>query len=210
MSLVTGTPVGSVTTQEDLFVDSAPSIYFQDYTANPLKNPDASGFYWGLSGTSTYGVYEIGCPSDVSFADNVTANDILCDSVGMKGTIQQRNSIDLTFTIQSFFPMSVLSRLLNGGPVSTVAPVSEFGLGTIDNTKYWHVYTPRVYDTVAGDYVWLYLHKCQFIGGWNIATPFGAPWKLTGLKLRAFADTNKPSTQQFGVVGRADLSVATP
>ena len=71
MALVTGTPIGNINTSEDIYVDSAPTLWFQDYNADPLNNPDADGFYWGLSGTTAYPVMELGCLGDVSFADNI-------------------------------------------------------------------------------------------------------------------------------------------
>lgn len=87
MPLVTGTPIGTLTTQEDLFLEGAPTIYFQRYEASELNNPDASLMYWGLSGSAIYPVYEIGCPADVTFGDNMTMNDVLCDNLGVKDTI---------------------------------------------------------------------------------------------------------------------------
>jgi len=53
----------------------------------------------------------------------------------------------------------------------------------------------------------IHLHKCKFVDAWTINMPFGNPWTLTGLKLRAFADTTKSTTQQFGVMLRSDASV---
>ena len=44
-SLVTGTPIGSLTVQEDIYLEGAPTIFVQDYNADPLFNPDADGFY---------------------------------------------------------------------------------------------------------------------------------------------------------------------
>lgn len=209
MALVTGTPVGSLTSQESLFLDSAPSIYFQDSRATPLKNPDADGFYWGLSGTTTYPAFEVGCPSEISFAENVTITDVLCDTIGVAATIQQRNYVEFALTIQSFFPLTVLTKMLKGGTVTQTAPTEKFGFGPINNAIFWHLYTPRVYDTAAGDYVWLYFHKAMFVDAWTISMSFGQPWKATGIKLRAYADSTKPSDQSFGMFGRADASVIT-
>lgn len=207
MALVTGTPLGTITTQEDLFLEGAPTIYIQRYEAPLLNNPDAASFYWGLSGSSTYPVYEIGCPSDVSFADNVTMNDVLCDNVGVKDTVQQRNFYELSLSIKSFFPLSVLTQLLGGGTVVASSPKTYMPLGKYNNAVYWHVYAPKVYDEVAGDYVWIQLHKCKFVDATTINMSFGTPWTLTGLKLRAFVDATKPAAQQFGMFGRSDLSV---
>jgi len=207
MSLVTGTPIGNLDLQEDLYLEGAPSIYFQDYAANPLYNPDADGFYWGLSGTSTYPVYEIGCPVDVNLTENLTMNDVRCDNVGVKDTIQQRNYLELTMTVQSLMPFQTLTHLVKGGAVTQTAPTTKFGLGPINQDKKYMVYCPKVYDETTGDYIVIHLHKAKFVDAWTLATPFGSPWQLTGIKLRAFADTTKPTAQRFGVFMRADASV---
>lgn len=55
-ALVTGTPIGNLESAEDIYLEGAPTIYFQDATASPLSNPDSDGFYWGLSGTTTFPV----------------------------------------------------------------------------------------------------------------------------------------------------------
>jgi len=208
MALVTGTPVGTTTSSEDVYIDSAPNIYIQDRTAGPWYNPDSDGFYWQLSGTSSYPVYEIGCPVDVSFSENLTINDVLCDNVGVKATIQQRNYLQLTFTVKTFFPLSTLRILLKGGAVTETAPTQKFGFGPVNNNTFWQVYCPRVYDTDAGDYVWIHMHKCQFVDAFTIAMPFGDQWNVA-VQLRGYADTVKPSAQQFGMFGRADASVIT-
>lgn len=210
MSLVTGTPMGSLTVQEDTYLEGAPTIYIQDAQASVLKNPDALGFYWGLSGTSTYPVYELGCVAGVSLTENLTMNDVLCDNVGVKDTLRQRNYIEFQFGVQSFFPLAVLRHIFGGGQVSTTAPTSGFGIGKLNNNQYWHVYAPKVYDEDAGDYVVLHLHRAKFVDAWTINMSFGTPWQMTGLKLRGFVDSTKPAAQQFGVFLRNDLSVATP
>ena len=48
MALVTGTPLGTINSQEDIYLEGSPNIYFQDAEAPPLFNPDADLFYWGL------------------------------------------------------------------------------------------------------------------------------------------------------------------
>jgi hypothetical protein len=209
MALVTGTPVGNLTQQEDVFLEGAPTVYFQDATANPLNNPDADGFYWGLSGTTSYPAYQIGCLTDVSLADNLTINDVLCDNVGVKSTIQQRNYIEFVMSVQSFFPLTVLRHILKGGAVTETAPTEKFGFGQVNNNVYWMVYAPKVYDTDVGDYVWQHFHRCQFVDAWTINMTFGTPWQATGVRLRAFVDENYPAAQQFGMWGRADASVIT-
>ena len=41
MTLATGTPLGTIISQEALYIEGAPTIFFQDYRANPLNNPEA-------------------------------------------------------------------------------------------------------------------------------------------------------------------------
>ena len=207
MALVTGTPLGTLTSSEELYLEGAPYIYYQDFDMTPLFNPDDDGFYWGLSGTTAYPVYELGCVSDVSLSENLTMNDVLCDNIGVKSTIQQRNYIEFSFSFQQPFPLENLSPVLKGGVVTETSPTQKFGFGSIDQNVYYMVYCPKVYDTTAGDYVWLHLNKASFVDAFTINMGFGNPWQVTGIKLRAFADTDKPSTMQFGMFGRSDLSV---
>lgn len=209
MTLVTGSPLGTLTTQESLYAYGAPNVYIQDATALPLYNPDAQSFYWGLSGTATYNVFEIGCPTDVSFSENLTITDVLCDNLGVVATVQQRNYVEFTMSVQSLFPLSTLRILLKGGAntQTTANHTAKFGFGPIDNNQFWHLYCPKVYDETYGDYIWLYFHKCQFVDAWSIGMSWGNPWKLTGIKLRGYADSTKPSAQSFGMMGRSDLSV---
>ncbi len=209
MALVTGTPLGNLDLQEDIYLEGAPTIYIQDNAANPLYNPDSNGFYWGLSGTSTYPAYELGCVTDVSLSENLTMNDVLCDNVGVKDTVQQRNYLEWTLSIQSFFPLATLRHLLGFSAVTTdgAAHTETFGLGKINNNQYWMVYSPKVYDEDVGDYVMFHFHRAKFVDAWTINMPFGDQWQATGLKIRAFVDTNKPAAQQFGVMLRSDASV---
>lgn len=209
MALVTGTPLGTITSQESLYVYNAPSIYFQDATATPLSNPDADGFYWGLSGTATYPVFEVGCPNGVSFTENLTTNDVLCDNVGVSNVIMARNSIDVVFQIQTMFPLSVIRHMLKGGTVSknTGTKTEKFGFGQPNNNLFFHVYTPKVYDETNGDYVWMYFDRARFVDAWTINANFGQNWSIQGLKLRAFANTARPAAQYFGMMGRCDADV---
>lgn len=206
MALITGSAMGTLTQQEDIYLDGAPTIFFQDYDAGPMYNPDSDSHYWQLSGTASYPVYEIGCVTDVSLSEDITINDVLCDNVGVKSSIQQRTYMEFSFSIQSFFPLSVLTHLLKGGTVTETAPTEKFAFEQIDNTVYWAVWAPKVYDTSAGDYVGIQLHKAQFVEAFTIDMAFGTPWTATGLRLRAFADTSKTPTQ-FATFIRSDASV---
>jgi len=208
MAMITGSAIGSLTQQEDIYLEGAPTLFFQRYEAGPWYNPDANGFYWQLSGTAAYPVYEVGCLSDVSVADDITSNNVLCDNIGVKATIEQRNYVETTFTLKSFFPFDVLTHILRGGAVTDSSPTSQFGLGQVNNNVYWQAYWPKVYDTSVGDYVALYLAKCQFVGAFNISMTFGDAWSMP-VTLRGVADSTKPAAQAFGSFVRSDLSVIT-
>jgi hypothetical protein len=173
-----------------------------------MYNPDGNGYYWQLSGTAAYPVYEIGCVTDVSLSEDITINDVLCDNVGVKSSIQQRNYVEFNFSIQSFFPLSVLTYLLKGGVPTEAAPLEFFEMGQIDNSQYWAVWCPKVYDTSVGDYLGIQLHKAQFVEPFTVDMAFGTPWTATGLRLRAFIDTTK-TPDQFATWVRADASVIT-
>lgn len=199
-----GTASGAYFAQEELYLEGAPTIFFQDYDAGPMYESP----YWQISGTPTYPVYEIGCVTDVSLSEDITINDVLCDNVGVKSTIQQRNYLEITFSLQSFFPLSVLTKILNGGTLTETAPIEWFAFEQIDNTQYWAVWCPKVYDTSVGDYVGIQLHKAQFVEAFTIDMTFGQPWTATGLRLRAYIDTSK-TPNQFATFMRADASVIT-
>ena len=199
-----GTASGAYFSQEDLYLEGAPTIFFQDYDAGPMYDSP----YWQISGTPTYPIYEVGCVTDVSLTEDLTMNDVLCDNVGVKSTIQQRNFIEFNFTIQSFFPLTVLTKILNGGTVTEATPIEWFAIEAIDNTVYWQAWCPKVYDTSVGDYIGIQLHKAQFVDAFTIDMTFGQPWKATGLKFRAFIDTSK-TPNQFATIVRADASVIT-
>lgn len=207
MPLVTGTPLGTITSQEELYVEGAPYIYFQDSRANPLNNPDGNGYYWGLSGTAAYPVYLIGCVQDVSLTEGVTMNDVRCDTIGVKDTIQKRNYVEFNLTILSQLPLTVLRHLLNLGAVpATGAGYEKVGIGGIDNTQKYMVYAPKVYDEINGYWLLFHLHKAKLVDAWTINMKYGEAWTTTGLKFRAFADDTKLSTMRFGTIARFDLS----
>lgn len=206
MALVTGTPLGTVVSQEDLYIEGAPYIYIQSYLATPLNNPDSSGYYWGMSGTTPYPVKNLGCVLDVSLTEGLTMNDVRCDTVGVKDTIQRRDYVELTLTISSLFPLSIAADLMNLSTATVGSDLEKVGIGAINNNKHFMVYMPKVYDEDAGDYLVIHLHKAKFVDAWTIDMKSGEPWQLTGLKIRAYADTTKPSTQQFGTFVRSDVS----
>lgn len=206
MALITGTPLGNVLSQDETYIEGAPNIYIQQTEATPLKNPDADGFYWGMSGTTAYPVFSIGCVQDVTLSEGVTMNAIRCDAVGDKGMIQRRDYVEFNFKILSLFDLATLRHLLNLSSVTSAAGVEKVGIGTINNNRYYMAYAPRVYDPDTGDYVLFHLHRCQFVDAWTIDMKGGEAWSVSGLKLRAFADESKPTAQMFGTIVRADVS----
>jgi len=207
MTLVTGTPLGTITSQTEIYIEGAPNVYFQDATATPLNNPDSDGYYWGLSGTSTYPVYQLSCYTDVALGEDLTVNAVRCDTVGDKSAIQKRNYIELTLTVSTLFPLTVLSHILNiSTPKVGLTDLEKAGIGKVNNNRYYMVYLPKVYDDDTGDYVLFHLHRAQFVDAWSIAMTSGENWNVSGIRLRGYADETKPDGQTFGVIVRADPS----
>lgn len=209
MALVTGTPVGNVVSQEDIYLEGAPTVFFQDYDANLLQNPDSDGFYYGLSGTSTYPVYELACISDISLTEDLTINDVLCDTVGVKDTIQQRNYVEFQFTVKSLFPLTNMRDVLKLSAVTqnTSEGMEKMGIGRVNNADFFHVWSPAVYNQDNGDMLAIHFHKAKFVEAFTVDMPYGEQWSVTGIRLRAYADTTKPAAQQFGMFLRVDPSV---
>jgi hypothetical protein len=203
-SLVTGSAVGNVVSQEELYLEGAPFIYFQDDRANPLFNPDAQNYYWGLSGTTTYPAYLLGCIQDVSLTEGVTMNDVRCDTVGVKDTIQKRDYVEFQLTVLSQLPLTVLRHIMNLSVPSTGAGFETAGIGQINNSQHYHVYAPKVYDADAAGWLMFHLHKAKFVDAWTLNTVYGGSWTLTGIKIRAYAEDAKPANQIFGVIKRFD------
>lgn len=206
MALITGTPIGNVDSQDEIYVEGAPNIYIQDYNASPLNNPDGDNYYWGLSGTTSYPVFNIGCVQDVSLTEGLTMNQIRCDAVGDKGTIQRRDYIELELTVTTLFPLATLRHVLNISSPTVGSGVEKAGIGQINNNRFYMAYCPKVYDQDTGDYVLFHLHKAQFVDAWTINMTPAEPWMVQGLKLRAYVDDSKPAGQEFAVIVRADAS----
>lgn len=206
MALTTGSPIGNITNQESLYIEGAPYLFIQDYRATPRFNPDGDGYYWNLSGTVTYPVLAIACVMDVSLTEDITMNDVRCDNIGVVSTIQKRNFIDFNLTVQSLFPLSVLRHLMHLSLPTTGTNYETAGIPQIDNTQYYMAYCPKVYSETELDWLMFHLHKVQFVDAWTLDMTYGENWKLTGIKLRAFADVAKPDSQLFGVIRRYDES----
>jgi len=208
MALVTGTAFGETTSSEEIYLESAPQVYFADVNCPYGFGPDSDGFYWQLSGTSTYKVFAVGCYDDVSFGDSVDINAVRCDVVGDKDVIQKRNHMVLKFNLKSFLPFTILSKLMNGGTVTTnlSSHMEKFGLGPINNNQFWKIYLPKVYDEVAGDYVAITGHRCKIIATGEIKMSFANVWSMP-VEIWLLADETKPSSQAFATIVRSDLSV---
>ena len=206
MTLVTGTPLGVINAQDDLYIDTPPSLWFQDATADLLNKPDSDGFHWGLTGTAALPVYEIDCTDTIVLTAQIDTNPIQCDTVGKKGDIQKITSIDLTFNLKTLLPFDTVSKVLRGGAVTTTSGATEkFGIGQPNNQQFWHLYGASVYDNVAGDYINFTGHRAQFVDSWALTFAFGAPASLA-VVMRIFADDSKPSDQLFMTLVRADPS----
>ena len=204
MSLATGTPLGNVDSQEELYMEGAPTIYIQDNRANPLFNPDGDGYYYGMSGTVTYPAIALGCIQEVSLTEGLTMNDVRCDTIGVKDTIQKRDYVEFDLTILSQLPLSTLRYMMNLSP-ATVNGVSEkVGIGGINNAINYMVYAPKVYNDDAAGWILFHLHRAKFVDAWTLNFNYGESWTLTGLKIRGYADETKPAAARFGTIVRID------
>lgn len=208
--LVTGTPIGGSLTQESTYIEGAASIFIQDYRANPLFNPDAQGYYWGLSGTVSYPYIEIGCIQDVNLTENLTMNDVRCDTIGVVDTIMKRNYVEMNLTILTLLPLKVLRHFLKIETPTTGTGYEKSGIGQINQAQYYHVYSPKVYDEANAYWLTFWLNKAKFVDAWTINQKYGDSWTVTGLKLRAFADSTRPANQLFGAIMRFDGSGVLP
>ena len=219
MTLSTGTPgmpATGIVSQDEITLEGAPNIYFQDATMDPMYNPDnaADGYYWNLTGSATYPIYQLGCYTDVSFGEDVTINAVRCDTVGDKSAVQKRNYLELTFTLHHIFPLSVLTHVLNAGSAvdhnpyvaGTDTGTEKMGIGKINNNKFWRVYLPKVYDEDDLDYVAITMHRCQFVDAWSISMASGEAWSVSGVRLRGYADEDMPTAQSFATIVRRDIS----
>ena len=199
MSLITGSPYGTVVASEAIYPANAPYIYFQDNTPGPYFAPDSDGYYWQVSGTAAYPVYGFECVEAVSLTEGRTLNDVICDNIGIVDTTESRDYVELQLTVKSLFPLSNLARMLNLSPATVNASqnTEKVGIGTINNAQYWQVWAPKVYDETAADYIAFHLHRVKFVDAWTINMPYANPWNVSGLKLRAYADTTKPASSNL-------------
>jgi hypothetical protein len=207
MALVTGAAIGNVISQDtEIYIEGAPWIYMQDYNADYLNPPDSDGYYWGMSGTTTYPVYSLACYEDVGLGEDLTVNAIRCDKFGDTAVIQKLNHLEFTFALSTLFPLTTTRPILRGSTVFTSAGLEKMGIGPINNNQYWRLYLPKVYDEDVGDYVSITIHRVQFVDAWTIAMPSGDKWMIGGITAWGLADESLPTAQQFATIIRSDLS----
>jgi hypothetical protein len=207
MTLITGAPIGNVILQDEVYIEGAPWIYYQDARAEELNHPDSDGFYHSLSGTAVYPVYGLACYEDVQLGADMTVNSVRCDKVGDKTAIQKLNHLELNFALSSLFPLTTLSPIIRGSAVTVVTDLEKMGIGPINNNIYYHIYLPKVYDEVAADYVTITMHRAQFVNPWTLAMPSGNKWMLGGIAAWGFADDAKPAGQEFATIIRRDADL---
>jgi len=204
MALVTGTPEGTITAMDEIFLEGAPFVYYQDYDGPEIQ--DAEAYYWGLSGTAAYPVFQLACYEDVSLGTDMTVNSIRCDQIGDKDVIQKLNHLEFTLTLSSLFPLSALQNIIRAGGYTLSGKVEKMGIGPINNNEYYKVYLPKVYDEDTGDWLSITIHRAKFVDAWTMNMPSGDKWTITGVTVWGLADETKPSAQQFATVVRADPS----
>jgi hypothetical protein len=206
MALLTGTPQGNVVSQDEIYIEGAPYVYYQDSDATLLWNPDGDNYYWGLSGTTSYPVYSLACYEDVALADDVTVNSVRCDKIGDKAVIQKRNHLVFTLSLSSLFPLTTTAPIIRGSTPTSSTPFEKMGIGEINNNNYYHVYLPKVYDQDTADYVSITIHRAQFVDAWTIAMVSGDKWMLGGIAIWALIDDTKPAGQEYATIIRYDPS----
>lgn len=207
MSLLTGVPLGNIVEQDEIYIEGAPWIYYQDARADELFNPDGDGYYYGLSGTTQYPVYSLACYEDVQLGSDLTVNAVRCDKEGDKAAIQKLNHLEFTFSLSTLFPLTTVAPIIRGSTPLTTTDFEKMGIGTINNNLFYHVYLPKVYDEAEGDFVAITIHRAQFTGPWTLAMPSGNRWLLGGIAAWGYSDPTKPSGQEFATIIRRDADL---
>lgn len=195
-------PTGTINATEDIFVEGGPDAWL----GGVLKyGPDANGYYWGITGTQSQPVQKIGCYQNWQLNDNLTVNDIRCDTVGVVGNVTRRNYLEITFDLQSFLPLSQLKKLLRWSSSLTVADAEYAGIGEVNQQDYHLLYFSKIYDDTADDWVSFTATRVQFQQSGAIQFRYGEPW-VVGITARCYANDDLPSEQRFATVVRYDPS----
>jgi hypothetical protein len=204
----TATPVGPLHPSESIYLEGGPNLWIQDSDAAEANNPDSDGYYWGVSGSATYPIIEIGCYDDISLVDTRTSTEVKCAAAGIVATMQRRDSLELDFTLKSLFPLEDLRHIIGGGTVvhNATEETEKMGVGNLPQQDYYHLFLSRVYDEDTGDYISMTFHKVQFTEASPLAMPYGDVWNYT-IKALVLADTSKPVAQRFYTAVRWDPSV---
>ena len=208
MALVTGSAFGQITAQTELYIEGAPQIYVADINCPYGFGPDSDGFYWQLSGTTAFPVYQLGCYENVSFGDNLTINMVRCDTVGDKDAIIKRNYMEIKFQLKTFFPLKTIAPFF-GTDIATVVTnagthTEKFGFGSFNNAKYYKVYFPKVYDETNGEYVSITGHRCKLITTGDISFVYGNTWTVPVVARLMAYDALLPTAQMFATIIRKD------
>lgn len=203
------TPTGTSVAQED-YIEGAPEFYWQQRDCGTYaQGPDTEGFYWGLTGTADCPVYHLGCYEGFSFGEDLSINDVMCDTIGVADTTLKRNYLTASFTLKAIFPFSVLSQILKGGDVTqeVAEGTEEFGIGEIDNTSaaYFRAYFSLVYDTNTDDFFAVTGHRCRFVDPFTMNFAYGEPVSVN-VTIRMHADDDMPVDQRFATFTRLDPS----
>jgi len=198
-------PTGTIRQADDIFIEGGPEFWFGGVEKYA---PDADGFHWGLTGTAALPLYKVGCYTDFRWRDNIQMTDVRCDTIGTVSTIQKRSYLEITFTLLSLLPLSILTNIIRGGTVTqnVTEGTEKMGLGEINNNLYHRCFLSKVYDENAGDWVTITGHRCQFVDAWEISMTYGQPWTI-GIRLRMYADQTKSAAQRFATVIRLDPSI---
>lgn len=209
MALTTGSAFGNTITQTEKYIEGAPQVYIADLNCPYGFGPDSDGFYWQLSGTALYPVYQLGCYENVAFGDNLTINMVRCDTVGDKDAIIKRNYMELKFNLKSFLPIDNIAPFFGTGWSATVhnaiQHTEKWGFGLFDNSKYYKVYFPKVYDDTNGEYVAITGHRCKLMTHGDITFTYGQAWSVP-VTVRCMAyDALLPTAQLFATIVRSDI-----
>lgn len=197
-------PTGTINANDDIYIEGGPDLWI----GGVLKyGPDSNGYYWGIDGTPSVPIYRLGCYENFQLQDNVTVNEIRCDTIGVVGSIVRRNYLEASFDLQQLLPLSQLKTLLRwSSALSVPGTDTEYaGIGDINQQDFHMIYLSRIYDSDAGDWVSFTGTRCQFEWNGALQMRYGQPW-MVGVRLRFYANRDLPSDQRFATVVRYDPS----
>lgn len=199
------TPTGTINVAEDVFIEGGPDLWF----GGVLKyDPDDNNYYWGITGTPATPAFQIGCYQNFQLSDDLTVNEVRCDTVGVKQDITRRNFLEATFDLQALLPLSELRHLLRLSSALAVPGdnVEYVGIGEVNQQDIHLVYFSRVYDPDTGDWVSVTGTRCQFRWTGPLQLRYGEPW-MVGVTVRFYANEDLPTDQRFATMVRYDPSV---